>query len=611
MSIKHKLNIIEVNDGDKLRECIRDIQRNTCISYDLETTGLDPRADDAAINTLQIGTESTQWIIPLNISWSPWKNKFKTQKVIIEKLAKIIEDIEEVVAHSKTGTFDNGWLWIHYGVRFNLTFETKVAAHLINENQYNGLKILAKKYLGAPDYDIDSEDKKSGDIPKKKFMEYGAYDVYYTRLLGLLFIKLLRKQEGLTELFRWLMVPAVRAFEKIDQCGFYVNVKQQARVRKQLQKDISILQNKLKRIADINWGSPQQVAGVFFEKLGLTPLEYTPKGKPSTCESVMLRLAHKHPAPKMLIQLRGHQKNLSTYVDGWLPLMHGKYIYLPEIIVGTVTGRLSSRLHQVPRDPMIRSLIDAPPGWVFFSADYGQIELRLAAMMSGCVALTEVFNRGIDVHLATACELTGLDADEVTKEIRKQAKAVNFGLLYGMGAPKLVTYARDNYEVDITLNQSRAFRNRFFGKYSGLLPWHERQRRLVRSQGQVHNPIGRIRHLPDINSHEDFKRGEAERQAINSPVQGFASDLKLMALVELANTIDWNNCKIIGEVHDSILGIVRIGKVNHYMNYIKKVMESPAILKKFGVKIPLPVVVDIELGAWGSGKKWLPKKEIK
>lgn len=601
---KHELNIIEVKDEDSLLDCIRDIQRNKCVSYDLETTGLDPRADDAAINTLQIGTKTAQWVIPLNIDWSPYKNKPKLQRAIIHKIAHAIDGVEEVGAHSKSSTFDNAWLWIHYKVRFKLTFETKIAAHLIDENQFNGLKYLAKIYPGAHDWDIDLNDKKGKGVSKEKFMEYAAYDAYYTRRLVLLFRKLLRAQDGLTELFRWLMMPAVRAFELIEQQGLYINKRQQEKVRKKLKKQIRTLEAKLKRVADINWGSPKQVGKVFFGKLGMSPLEYTPKGQPSTSESVMLRLADKHPAAKMLIELRGHQKNLSTYVDGWTPFIHGDYIYLSENLIGTVTGRMSSRLHQVPRNPMIRSLIDAPPGWVFFSADYGQIELRIAAMLSGCVALMEVFKRGIDVHLATACEMTGKHPDDVEKEERKQAKAVNFGLLYGMGPPKLVIYARDNYEVIITLGQAKAFSNRYFGKYSGLRPWHERQRRLVRSQGLVRNPVGRIRHLPNINSDEEFKRAEAERQAINSPVQGFASDLKLMALIELAQTVDWNECKIIGEVHDSILGIVRKDKIKHYMRHIQYTMESPALLRKFDVKIPVPIVVDIELGPWGSGKRW-------
>lgn len=600
---KTPLNIIEIVNRRTFDACLKDIVSSDLVSFDTETTGLDPRADGAAINTLQIGTRATQWILPLEISWSPWKGDRKAQLHMVKAIAQAIKKVDEVTGQN--AKFDNLFLWILYGVRFKLTFDTMLSSHILDENSPSGLKYRAKVDLGAPDYDIEADEKKGGGaISKEKFMVYGASDVYYTRKLALNHRKRLRSEEGLWNLFTWLIMPAARVLEKIEFEGLYINQKQKAEVRKQLVKNISVCERRLKMIADINWGSPDQVAEVLFKKLRMKVLDYTPGGKPSTAETVMKQLAEKHPAPSLLLQLRGYQKQLSTYVDGWDPLMHGDRVYLGLRLNGTVTGRLSSRLHQVPRDPLIRSLIDAPPGWVFWSADFSQIELRIAALFAGDVAMIELFKTGADIHLATAAEILGKHPDDVTKEERKMAKAINFGLIYGMSYRKLTIYARDKYEVIITDNQSKQFRNRFFGKYSGLLPWHDRVRRLVAGEGRVRSPIGRIRRLPEIYSPDEGLRKQAERNAINSPVQGFASDLKLMSLVEIDRVINWSDCKIVGEVHDAILGMVRKEKADFYLKKIKAIMESPPLLKKFGVKIPFPIVADVEIGPWGKGKPW-------
>lgn len=187
------------------------------------------------------------------------------------------------------------------------------------------------------------------------------------------------------------------------------------------------------------------------------------------------------------------------------------------------------------------------------------------------------------------------------------AKAVNFGLVYGMMAKKLVIYARDNYEVNMTLSEAAEFRYRFFQQFSRLIPWHEKMKRLVAAEGQVRNPAGRIRHLPDIASSDWSRKSEAERQAINSPVQGFGSDLKLMAMVELEEQLNEQECFQLGEHHDALLGMVRADKVEKWMPVVKRVMESPALLKKFNINIPVPIVAEVEIGPWGKGKKWVLK----
>ena len=747
---KPKLHITEVVDRSTYKQCIKSIQKSKWVSFDIETTGLDPRAEDAAVMTLQIGTRGEQFVLPLEVSWSVWKGGQAIQK---NMLNGIVVAMKGKWVNAQNGKFDISYLWEHYRILFPLEFDTMVAAHILDENEPAGLKYRARMDVGAHDYDIDTG-KKNRMMPtsKEEYYEYGCYDAFYTRKLAMLYHKRLAATDGLTELFYGLMMPATRALAKIENWGFYINRKQQAKIRLELQSKISTLQKELKKFGDINWGSPAQVGELMFGKLGLTPLEHTPNGAPSTAETVMLRLARLHPAPKLLMELRENQKLLSTYVGGhdekgepfgWESLMHGDYLYFNFKLTGTVTGRLSSRLHQVPRNPMIRSLIDAPEGWVFWAADFSQIELRLAAWFSNDRAMLKIYQEGGDIHWTTALETVALGGDHVKlaittaemycvqeglpadgtssailrdvwthnqtgkvtgeillacrenwsdkktrrgkrgvlgwpsqpdverwlsklagqkvskeimravweyttylpssqereskgqekielsnalsllscigpsiaqelrpewKEIRKQAKAIGFGYVYGMQAKKFQVYARDNYGVDVTMSEATAYRNRYFNVYKDLLPWHERMRRLVRGTGQVRNPVGRIRRLPDITSEDWGRRTEAERQAINSPVQGFASDLKLMAMVELEEKLDEKECFQLGEHHDALLGMVRADKVDKWMTVVKRVMESPALLKKFNISIPVPIVAEVEIGPWGMGKKWSPKK---
>jgi DNA polymerase I-like protein with 3'-5' exonuclease and polymerase domains len=273
-----------------------------------------------------------------------------------------------------------------------------------------------------------------------------------------------------------------------------------------------------------------------------------------------------------------------------------------------VTGRLSGEggIQQVPRDPFIRSIIGSRPGWKFVSADYSQIELRIAAMVSEDKKLLAQYQRGEDVHMLRAMKMTGKPAKRVEKEERKKAKAVNFGYVYGMGENKFITYAFENYDVRVTPEEAHTDREGFFEDYPALRVWHERQRRLARRYRMVRSPLGRIRHLPDIGSSTESVRQEAERQAINSPVQATASDLMLMSLVELHRLLDPKHGFVVGTVHDSILFEIRDEYVDEYAEIIKTTMEDvDRVRRMYECEITVPIVADIEVGThWGEGKEW-------
>jgi len=613
-------------------EFIEEFKKAEVFAADIETNGLDEHeegstkvvetgkvrkklkevvTDAAVINSIQIGLDNGHnWALPLQVKpieiTYEWYGPSKAN--LRQKLVETLVELSEgKICVGQNFKFDNRWIRKLYGVRFHLSFDTMLAHHLIDENSPHGLKEMAAEFCNAPNYDIP-EHLKQGRFKnaseERLFYRYGCLDVNYTQQLYWIFRKVLLKDPTQRRLFYKLVMRAARMFEDVETDGHFINLESHSEAKKKLIAEKIDLLRQMNKMAgrEINWNSPQQVGELFYKKLGLPVLEKTPGGAPSTDESVLLRLKHKHPVADLLMKFRGVDKNLSTYIEGWEKLMHGDRLFLSTKLHGTVTGRYASRLHQVPRDPFIRSLIDAPEGWTFVSGDYSQIELRIAAMLSNDKRMKEIFQTGGDIHRATASIILGKPPEAVTKEERKMAKAVNFGLVYGMGWPKLVIYARDNYEVDLTDEQAQKFRIRFFELYNALPKWHERQRRCVRAFGQVVSLSGRIRHLPGVNSSEKGVRAEAERQGINSPVQGFGSgDMKAMAMVEIHDTFDPKDLRIKGEVHDSILMWIRTSRLKQIIPRCKAIMEKPKLLEEFGIKMTVPIVADFEVGAWGKG----------
>lgn len=582
-------------------EFIPEYQASKEIAVDIETTGLDENAPDAKINTIQFSLDNNKnYSLPIAVRDSPWKHKQS-----VDFIHTLIQESRGKVIVGQNFKFDNKWIRKHFGAKFHTTADTMLMHHLLDENSPHGLKEMATEFCNAPSYDVDLKTKLGlGDLVK--FYKYGCFDTHYTLRLYKIFRQKLLKLPTLRRLFYRLVMPAARMFEDIERDGICIDMDRLDATEKlftQRKNDILVKMNKLAG-KEINWNSPQQVGELFFTQLKLPVLEKTATGAPSTGESVMLRLKNKHPLAELLVEYRGIEKNLSTYILGWRKLMHGDRLYMSTKIHGTVTGRFASRLHQVPRDPEIRGHIIAPEGWVKVVADYSQIELRLAAIVSNDQRMRMIFQTGGDIHLATAAFILGKSEDKVTKEERKMAKAVNFGLLYGMGWPKLVIYARDNYGVDMTDAQAKSFRTRYFETYSGLLTWHARQRRVVKAFGEVSSLSGRVRHLPGIYSSDQGVRAEAERQSINAPNQGFGSgDLKAMAMVEIHETLPRNRVRIVGEVHDSILLWVKKGHVHSMIPRIGNIMEAPALVKEFKINLTVPIVADFEIGPWGYGVK--------
>lgn len=337
--------------------------------------------------------------------------------------------------------------------------------------------------------------------------------------------------------------------------------------------------------------------------VGLKVIEKTAKGVPSVSSDVLMNYVG-NPVVDDLLEYRRLTK-LETFIKSWEKIQVDDKIY-PSFNITARTGRTTCsnpNLQQIPQDKNVRNLIEARPGWKIIEQDFSQIELRVASMFSGDANMQHAYQSGSDLHSKTTELLFG-DTSHLSpqeqKRKRTEAKSMNFGFLYGMSAKTFVDYAK-GYGLNITEEQSESFRNNFFEAYPRLLPWHEECKQYARKNGHTWSPIGRKRFLPDINSSNWSDRGSAERQSINSGVQGFASDMCISALSDIvfSDIIDHERCKVLGSVHDAILFEVKDDYVDEVVPMIKEMMEHPSIIE--GIDIPIPIIADVEVAqAWGG-----------
>jgi DNA polymerase-1 len=639
------------------------------VSFDIETTCLYPWQKKelktvkgkptyidapAKITMIGFGTNAGEWSLPLHHDGSPFSDD--TLDDMIHRVDQRLRENEvELVAHN--GKFDCLWVWVHYGVRWHelLVFDTMLAHYALDENTRHGLKDLAMRFCGAPDWDID-KDGKRGNTSIEKLAMYHAHDLYYTLELRRVFRKMLRREPETRRVFELILMPCSRMFTEVEYYGIYIDhtkFDEAEAVLRQLKHDA---EQELKQWGDINWGSTKQLSKLLYEDLKIPVVEKTDAGNPSCSESALNQIDH--PCVGALLRYRAAKQQLSFFIDGWKPFIHWRrirgedhaFLHPSFKLHGTVTGRLSCEhpnLQQVPRDPRIRTLITAPPGWTLIECDLSQIELRIAAELAGERRMLWAFNNDVDVHWLTAINEiergaalkdlvldtartwkqdkslnyaksieallemgpdTAAEINKEWKEYRKKAKAINFGYLYGMWWKKFKIYARDNYGVSVTDEQAQASREAFFSSYADYTQWHTKQRNFARRNGYVRSLSGRKRRLPNALLMEDTpQRREAERQAINSPVQSFANEINLMSALQLREEYGPDKVRIVGTVHDAILAMVKTELVPEVMGRLLTIMTRPRLFDEFDIKLKVPVLADGKVGPWGAGvslEKW-------
>jgi DNA polymerase-1 len=563
------------------------------------------------------------------------------QQDLWDELVPVLEECELVGQNMK---FDVIWTWVKTGHRLTIGFDTMLAHYNLNENSIHDLEHLAALYYGAKGYDIPVHEK-HGFGPLDRHVQYAASDGYYTRKLRFTLKKELEKDGGVKRVYENITLPSANLFCEIEYHGVYIDTSKMADAEAFLRERIAEAEKEWNKWGKgVNMASPKQIADLLYKKLKIKCPQLTPKGQPSTSESTLNQIDH--PCTVALLKFRGAQQQLSFFIDGWKPYIINNRLHPSFKLHGTVTGRPSCEapnLQQVPRDPRIRSLICAAPGRALIEADLSQIELRIAAWLADERNMIRTFVEGGDAHWLTCMteiSRAGAQADLVLdtarkisnnskvryaeaikillaagpdacaeinkewKEFRKKAKAVNFGYLYGMWWKKFKIYARDNYGVNVTDEEAQASRVSFFETYPDFEPWHKRQKRYARMNGYVKNPLGRKRRLPAATSSQDTpQRGEAERQAVNSPVQSFASDLNLLAALQLRKEFPASVLKMYGTIHDAILIDVAKEHLIPVAKRILEIMQGPAALKDvFNVEIEVPIKGEAKVGAWSEGK---------
>lgn len=613
-----------VRDKRSLTRTLQAILRAPAVAYDVETTLGGEFAPDPDIATIAISPKpGLAFVVPVAHPETPWRDPYRVLGVVSHALAYTRG---KRIAHN--AKFDDRWI-SHFGAPVRADFDTMIAAHVLDENRFKALKYLAQLLLGVdPWADVDTT--KVMETPLKRLALYNAKDADYTLRLYYVFRKQLLQpgNERTLRLFIKLLMPTSRALTDIERTGLFIDETRLMERALQLNTNLERIDRRLEKIVGhpANWNSTQQVAKILFGEMSFPMFDLTKKGAASTNESVMLRLSameevngekDSRNVPKLILKHRELKKEKGTYFDNWMALLDkDSRIHTSYKTTGTVTGRLSSgkenkkekhgfNAQQIPRKIFLRGVFGAPLGWKHFEVDFSQIELRIAAHYSRDPTMMRLFQLGEDIHLAMAARITGKDPRDIIAEERKKAKGVNFGYLFGMGWAKYIDYARDSYGVFVTEDEAKESRRAYFDTFSALPKWHERQRRLARNYRRVQSLIGRIRHLPDIDSQDEEIRKEAERQAINSPVQGLASDMMLLGLIILHDMMPPDEARVTGTVHDSIIGEIREDLIDKWAPIIKHTMENLPMKKVFGAELSVPIVADLKIGDyWGEGVLW-------
>jgi DNA polymerase-1 len=591
----------------KLRAALLSLPPGTVVSYDYENR-LKPWDRDWSATCLGVSWDgTTSYVVPLFHPESPFKANWRK---VLRYLKPALErrDLKWVAQNGKHDNIQGGGVGIWMEHRFDLM----LATHLVDENRPKGLKFLSQTYLGADEYkgDLDLKPEQILKIPLKELMVYNGNDVGYTHQLYPKIKADLLQNKRHTRLYAKLMMPASHVIQKVEWRGMYVDQGRLFPRIKRIQEAVderkaAMLPSVPKSMReDFNFNSIPQVSRWLYSKAGLNlePMLYTAKGNPSTNEEAVQAYID-HPMVMKLLEYRTLQlKWLNTYTLAWAGSLDSKSrIHTVYKLYGTVTGRVSGDLQQVPRDHFIRSIIGAPPGHVFISADYSQIELRIAAHVSQEPSLTRMFLTNRDPHSEMAARILGKSVSDLTKEERKMAKAVNFGYLYGMYPTKFQKYAKINYGLDMSMAECEVSRQMYFEQFPGLRAWHERQKRRVQTHHQVTSPLGRTRHLPDILSPDRGVQMEAERQAINSPVQSCASDLMLFSMVQLDPQLDPRECAMVMTLHDGIGFECKEDKVDKYLPIIQETMETLPLKRTFGLDLRVPIKAEVEYDSHWKG----------
>ena len=593
-----------VLDEETFNTWLGKLQKAQLIAFDTETTSLN-YMDAELVGVSFCIEEGEAAYVPVAHDYPDAPTQL-SREFVLDALKPILEssNIIKVGQHIK---YDKNVL-ANYDVTLNgIGFDTMLESYVLNSTaQRHDMDSLALAYLGHKTIhfeDIAGKGAKQltfNQIALEEAGPYAAEDADITlRLHNTIWAKLKEIPE-LKNLLIDVEVPLACVLSRMEQEGVLIDSQRLSQQSQDLAARIAELEKEVHEEAGepFNLGSTKQLQHILFEKMSLPIIKKTPKGAPSTSEDVLQELALEYPLPKKIMEYRGLTKLKNTYTDKLPKMINHRTgrVHTSYHQAITATGRLSStdpNLQNIPirneEGRRVRQAFVPRKGNKFVAADYSQIELRIMAHLSGDKGLLDAFAHGKDIHKATASEVFGVPLDEVTTEQRRSAKAINFGLIYGMSAFGLAK------QLNIPRNEAQKYMDLYFERYPGVLEYMDSTRESAKEKGYVETVFGRRLYLPDIKASNGARRKGAERAAINAPMQGTAADIIKMAMIKVDDWISKNaadDVTMMMQVHDELVFEIKEDKVDSYVKTINTLMESAATLN-------VPLVVEA-----GVGENW-------
>ncbi|GAL37132.1 DNA polymerase I [Vibrio maritimus] len=589
---------------EQFAEWLEKLKAASVIAFDTETDSLDYMV--ANLIGLSFATEEgVAAYLPVAHDYMGAPEQLDRDWVL-EQLKPLLED-DNLVKVGQNLKYDASVI-ARYGIELKgIKYDTMLASYVYNSvGGKHDMDSLALRFLQHSCISFEQIAGKGksqltfNQIEMDQAAPYAAEDADVTLRLHQRINAELEKNEALNRVYQEIEVPLVPVLSRIERTGVLIDDMLLGAQSQEIAARLDELEQKAYEIAgeEFNLSSPKQLQAIFFEKMGLPVIKKTPSGAPSTNEEVLQELALDYPLPKLILEYRGLAKLKSTYTDKLPKMINPETgrVHTSYHQAVTATGRLSStdpNLQNIPirndEGRRIRQAFVAPHGWKILAVDYSQIELRIMAHLSGDKALLDAFRQGKDIHAATAAEIIGVDIDQVTSEQRRRAKAVNFGLIYGMSAFGL------SKQLGIPRGEAQQYMDTYFERYPGVMQYMEDTRALATEKGYVETIFGRRLHLPEIKSRNGMRRKAAERAAINAPMQGTAADIikKAMLLVD-----EWiqaegdGKVKLLMQVHDELVFEVESSSLGEIESKVQKLMESAA-------ELAVPLVADA-----GHGDNW-------
>ncbi|EEP90207.1 DNA polymerase I [Yersinia kristensenii] len=594
-------NYQTILDEKSLSDWIERLKNAEVFAFDTETDGLDTLSSNLIGFSFAVAPGEAAYL-PVAHDYLDAPTQLDRNWVLAQ-LKPLLED-EKALKVGQNLKFDQSML-ARYDIELRgIAFDTMLESYVLDSVAgRHDMDSLAERYLNHKTITFEEIAGKGknqltfNQIALEQAGPYAAEDADVTLQLHLVLWPKLQQSEGLKRVFQEIEMPLLPILSRIERTGVLIDQNILAAHSKELTIRLDELEKQAHELAEepFNLASPKQLQAILYEKQKLPILKKTPGGAASTNEEVLAELALDYPLPKVILEYRGLAKLKSTYTDK-LPLMINPIsgrVHTSYHQAVTATGRLSSRDPNLQNIPVrneegrrIRQAFIAPKGYRIMAADYSQIELRIMAHLSQDQGLLTAFAAGKDIHRATAAEVFGLPLEKVTNDQRRSAKAINFGLIYGMSAFGLAR------QLNIPRGEAQRYMDLYFERYPGVLEYMERTRKQAAEQGYVTTLDGRRLYLPDIHSRNATRRKAAEREAINAPMQGTAADIIKRAMIAVDAWLQQEPeplVRVIMQVHDELVFEVHESVLESAEQKIRELMEQ-------SMQLAVPLKVDVGVG---------------